>query len=214
MPIVKRTTKGSELTWNELDGNFDFLDSKIDTVDINSTNTNSVVVDHISSTAEHGVTSDIVGTTDNQNITNKTIVVANNTITTAASGNLTATNLNAALAELQTDIDTKVVKTSTTGSAVLPFGTTAQQDSTPQWGYTRINTETGKLEYWSVTANSWVAGGGATGGSGDECFYLNSQTINNNFTIPENQNAGSFGPIIAADGVTVTVSAGSVWSIV
>lgn len=37
-------------------------------------------------------------------LTNKTIVVANNTITTAASGNLTATELNAALAELDSDI--------------------------------------------------------------------------------------------------------------
>jgi hypothetical protein len=41
-----------------------------------------------------------------QTFTNKTIVAANNTITTAASGNLIATSLNAALAELQGDIDT------------------------------------------------------------------------------------------------------------
>ena len=40
-----------------------------------------------------------------QTLTNKTIVAADNTITTAASGNLTATELNAALAELQGDID-------------------------------------------------------------------------------------------------------------
>jgi hypothetical protein len=38
-------------------------------------------------------------------LTNKTIVVASNTITTAASGNLGSTELNAALAELQGDID-------------------------------------------------------------------------------------------------------------
>lgn len=44
-----------------------------------------------------------------QTLTNKTIVAANNTITTAASGNLAATNLNAALAELQGDIDTRAV---------------------------------------------------------------------------------------------------------
>jgi hypothetical protein len=42
-----------------------------------------------------------------QTLTNKTIVAANNTITTAPSGNLAATNLNAALAELQGDIDTR-----------------------------------------------------------------------------------------------------------
>lgn len=44
-------------------------------------------------------------------LTNKTIVVANNTVTTAASGNLSATELNAALAELQTDIDTRATQT-------------------------------------------------------------------------------------------------------
>jgi hypothetical protein len=43
-----------------------------------------------------------------QALTNKTIVAASNTITTAASGNLAATELNAALAELQTDIDTRL----------------------------------------------------------------------------------------------------------
>jgi hypothetical protein len=43
-----------------------------------------------------------------QALTNKTIVAASNTITTAASGNLAATELNAALAELQADIDTRL----------------------------------------------------------------------------------------------------------
>jgi hypothetical protein len=42
-----------------------------------------------------------------QTLTNKTIVAADNAITTAASGNLAATELNAALAELQTDVDTR-----------------------------------------------------------------------------------------------------------
>jgi hypothetical protein len=46
-----------------------------------------------------------------QTFTNKTIVVANNVITTAASGNLAATELNAALSELQTDLDTRATST-------------------------------------------------------------------------------------------------------
>lgn len=45
-----------------------------------------------------------------QTLTNKTIVAANNTITTAASGNLTSTELNAALDELQDDIDTRALQ--------------------------------------------------------------------------------------------------------
>lgn len=50
---------------------------------------------------------DLVGTTSSQTLTNKTLVVSNNTVTTAASGNLAATELNAALAELQGDIDNR-----------------------------------------------------------------------------------------------------------
>lgn len=50
---------------------------------------------------------DLVGTSSTQALTNKTIVAASNTITTAASGNLTSTELNASLAELQGDVDTR-----------------------------------------------------------------------------------------------------------
>jgi len=46
-----------------------------------------------------------------QTLSSKTIVVANNTVTTAASGNLTSTELNGALAELQGDIDTRATST-------------------------------------------------------------------------------------------------------
>ena len=54
-----------------------------------------------------GASAPVVDESTAQSLTNKTVVVASNTITTAASGNLTSTELNAALAELQTDIDTR-----------------------------------------------------------------------------------------------------------
>lgn len=54
----------------------------------------------------------LVGAASTQSLTNKTIVVASNIITTAASGNLVATELNAALAELQGDIDTRATASS------------------------------------------------------------------------------------------------------
>ena len=56
--------------------------------------------------------------------------------------------------------------------------------------------------------------GGATGGGSDQIFYENGQTVNNDYTITTNSNAGSFGPITVASGVTVTVPTGSTWSIV
>lgn len=56
--------------------------------------------------------------------------------------------------------------------------------------------------------------GGATGGGADQIFYENGQTVNTNYTITTNNNAGTFGPVSIASGITVTVPTGSVWSIV
>lgn len=56
--------------------------------------------------------------------------------------------------------------------------------------------------------------GGATGGGADQIFYENGQTVNTNYTITTNNNAGTFGPVSIATGVTVTIPSGSVWSIV
>lgn len=88
-----------------------------------------------------GILSPAVGTTDTQTLTNKTIVVANNIITTASSGNLTSTELNAALSELQSDIDTRATSTGLTdhinnptdahdASAIsnIPFGNLSATD--------------------------------------------------------------------------------------
>ena len=48
----------------------------------------------------------------------------------------------------------------------------------------------------------------------DGCIWENSQTISNNYTITNNKNAGSFGPITIANGATVTVGSGETWTIV
>jgi hypothetical protein len=45
-------------------------------------------------------------------------------------------------------------------------------------------------------------------------FFENDQSVTNDYTIPSTKNAGTFGPITVDSGVTVTVSSGSVWSIV
>jgi hypothetical protein len=54
-----------------------------------------------------------------QTFINKTLVASSNTITTAASGNLAATELNAALAELQADIDTRSPSSHTHTATVI-----------------------------------------------------------------------------------------------
>lgn len=104
-----------------------------------------------------------------------------------------------------------VTKTSATGSAQIPTGTTAERDS-PDAGNFRFNTSVGRAEIGNGT--SWGSLGGATGGGANAAFYLNDQTITDNFLLVAGQNAGTFGPITILDGVTVTISDGSTWSIV
>lgn len=47
-----------------------------------------------------------------------------------------------------------------------------------------------------------------------DIFYLNNQTVTQNYTIPSGSNAMSAGPVTIANNVTVTVSDGSTWTIV
>lgn len=51
-------------------------------------------------------------------------------------------------------------RTSTTGSTKVPSGTEAQRDASPQAGYFRFNTESGKFEGYNGTEWGAIAGGG------------------------------------------------------
>ncbi len=62
---------------------------------------------------------------------------------------------------------------------------------------------------------SWgEAAAGATGGGSDKVFWENAQAVTADYTITNNYNAGSFGPITINNGVTVTVGSGENWTIV
>ena len=105
---------------------------------------------------------------------------------------------------------TLVQKSSDTGSAYIPSGTTAQRDGSPAAGYLRFNSTTGQAEIY--TGSAWSAvGGGATGAGGDQVFVENDQSVDNDYSITANRNAMSTGPITIASGVTVTVPSGSNW---
>ena len=73
-------------------------------------------------------------------------------------------------------------------------------------GYALVSNGSGTL--------SWAAAGGGAVGNGNEIFWENDQTITGNYTITNNKNAGSFGPITIQSGVTVTVGAGETWTVV
>jgi hypothetical protein len=99
-----------------------------------------------------------------------------------------------------------------TGAAILNVGTTAERPAVAEEGMVRYNSTTTKFEGYNGV---WGAlGGGATGGGADTVFFENSLIVTQNYTIPSDKNAGTFGPITVADSITVTVPATSVWSIV
>jgi hypothetical protein len=105
------------------------------------------------------------------------------------------------------------VITSVTGSEVLPKGTVAQRDASPQSGFIRFNTEFNQFEGYNGT--TWGAiGSGAQGGANNPVFFENDQTVTQSYTITTNKNAMSAGAITIDTGVTVTVPTNSTWTIV
>lgn len=74
------------------------------------------------------------------------------------------------------------------------------------------------LVAWDTGTSDFIkvagGGGGATGGGGDQVFFENDLTVSVNYTIGATKNAGTFGPVSIASGVTVTIPDTSVWSIV
>jgi hypothetical protein len=121
-------------------------------------------------------------------------------------GDIAATNVQTAIAELDTE---KVPRTSTTGAAVIPSGTEAQRPS-PAAGQLRFNTEAGSFEGYDGA--EWGAIGGG-GGAVDDLFYENAQTVAANYNIGATRNAMTTGPISINSGVAVTVSSGARWVI-
>jgi hypothetical protein len=104
------------------------------------------------------------------------------------------------------DTTTVVEKTGSTGSAVIPSGTTAQRDGSPANGYFRYNTSVNSFE--GYVNGAWGGVGGAQAGG---VIFENSLTISSNYTLTTSKNGLSVGPITIASGVTVTVPSGQRW---
>ena len=99
-----------------------------------------------------------------------------------------------------------------TGAAILNVGTTGERPTVAEEGMVRYNSTTTKFEGYN---GAWGAlGGGATGGGSDTVFFENSLIVMENYSIPADKNAGTFGPILINNSITVTVPSTSVWSIV
>jgi hypothetical protein len=119
---------------------------------------------------------------------------------------------------ITSDINTKdgfnVKKTSATGSALLPVGTTAQRDGSPVEGAFRYNSDLDIFEGYSNGAWGQVGGGQMVGQAVVKAIFFNNTNISENLTVVAGTNGGTFGPVTIDAGKTVTIEGGSVWSIV
>lgn len=116
-------------------------------------------------------------------------------------------------ANITVEDTTKVAKTSDTGSAKLPVGTTAQRDAVPVEGMIRYNSTTLGFEGYSSGMWQPVGGGQMLGQSLIKAVSYNAQTISENITVPAGLNAYSVGDVTLADGYTLTIENGSVYKI-
>ena len=74
---------------------------------------------------------------------------------------------------------------------------------------------TDKVLGYTANGMEWVsAAAGATGGGTDKIFYENGQTVTTNYTITNNTNAMSAGPVTINSGIAVTIGTGENWTIV
>ena len=96
----------------------------------------------------------------------------------------------------------------TTGSALVSTGDTTGELVFKTNGTTTavtIGTDQNVTAEKQVGANDFYAASG---------FYVNSNTVTANYTLDNNNNAMSAGPITVDSGVTVTVDAGSRWVVI
>ena len=85
-----------------------------------------------------------------------------------------------------------------------------------------LNIDNTPTNDYVLTAKSSAAGGltwaeasaGAAGGGSDKIFWENGTTVTTNYTITNNHNAGTFGPITVNSGATVTVGSGETWTVI
>ena len=111
--------------------------------------------------------------------------------------------------------ESSIINIDVTGYIKLPVGTTADRPAGVN-GALRYNSTDSRVELFQDSAWKPLVSeaSGATGGGTNKVFWENDAAITENYTITENKNAGTFGPVSIADGVEVTVPTGSVWTIV
>jgi len=145
-------------------------------------------------------------------INNNTVIVADwlndvNAATYLTSGSvLTAETV-------ATELANKVPRTTPTGSATLPSGTTAQRDATPIDGMIRYNSTLLQFEGYFNGLWQSVGGGQLLGNASIKGIFYNANTISENITIVSGTNGHSAGPIAITPGFSVVIEPGATWKV-
>jgi hypothetical protein len=100
------------------------------------------------------------------------------------------------------------------GGLMIPGGNTSSRPTANLAGTIRYNTDNGVFEGWDTATSIWRPLSGAAGGGGNRAFFENQSNISSDYAITTGYNAGTFGPITLNSGITVTIPANSVWTVV
>ncbi len=107
------------------------------------------------------------------------------------------------------------------GGGSITVAETAPTSPAPGNGDLWFNSTDGRtfVYYEDTDSNQWVEigqvlGGGGTGNVASDCIQPNYSVISEDYTFDTGYNGVSAGPVTIASGFTVTVPAGSAWSVV
>lgn len=100
------------------------------------------------------------------------------------------------------------------GSAVNPFSLPQLQGATGSTGYAGIVGVKSNGDFIKISGASIGGSDQPKGGGTNKVFFENDIIVTDNYTITTDKNALTAGPINVASGVTVTVPAGSTWTVV
>lgn len=103
-----------------------------------------------------------------------------------------------------------VLKSSDTGSAIIPAGDTSQRDSSPSTGFFRWNNELENAEIYDGAEWGLVGGGNTT----KQVLWEHAQNITEDYVIEDNNNAVAAGTITIDTNSSLEIPSGSTWALV